>query len=210
MTAARSGGIESRALRTGMMAQARMADPSWLATAQEVRAMDPLLLVLRLVHVVAGVLWVGGAVFVFRHVEPTAKELGPRAEPFMTRLVEIQRIGIYFMILSGLTVVAGTWLFWIDSAGDPIGWITRDATGMAFGIGGLAAWIAFILGVVAVKPAVDEISAAGAAMRDAGGPPGPELVTRMEAAQARMATLGQVDFVLLAIAVVTMAIARYL
>ena len=172
--------------------------------------MDPLLIILRLVHVVAGVLWVGGAVFVFRHIEPTAKALGPQAGPFMTRLVETQKIGTYFMIVSGLTVLAGTWLFWINSAGDPMGWITRDATGMAFGIGGLAAWIAFILGAVAVKPAVEEMSAAGAAMRDAGGPPGPELVARMEAAQARMATLGQIDFVLLAIAVVTMATARYL
>ena len=171
--------------------------------------MDPLLIILRLVHIVAGVLWVGGAVFVFRHVEPTAKALGPQAGPFMTRLVETQKIGTYFMIVSGLTVLAGTWLFWIDSAGDPMGWITRDGTGMTFAIGGLAAWIAFILGAVAVKPAVEEISAAGAAMRDAGGPPGPELVARMEAAQARMATLGKIDFTLLAIAVVTMAIARY-
>lgn len=172
--------------------------------------MDPLFIVLRLVHVVAGVLWVGGAVFVFRHVEPTAKELGPRAEPFMTSLFETRKIAIYFTILSALTVLAGTWLFWIDSAGDPIGWITRDATGMAFGIGGLAAWVAFILGLVAVKPAAEELGAAGAAMRDAGGPPGPELVARMEAAQGRMSTLGKVDFVLLGIAVVMMAIARYL
>ena len=172
--------------------------------------MDPLFIVLRLVHVIAGVLWVGGAIFVFRHVEPTAKALGPQAGPFMTRLVETQKIGTYFMIVSGLTVLAGTWLFWIDSAGDPMGWIARDGTGMAFGIGGLAAWIAFILGGVAVKPAVEELSAAGAAMRDAGGPPGPELVSRMEAAQARVGTLGLIDFILLAIAVVAMAIARYL
>lgn len=172
--------------------------------------MDPLFIVLRLVHVIAGVLWVGGAIFVFRNIEPTAKELGPRAEPFMTGLVETRKIGTYFAIVSGLTVVAGTWLFWIDSAGDPMGWITRDATGMAFGLGGLAAWTAFIIGLVGVKPAVEEISAAGAAMRDAGGPPGPEMVARMEAAQARMAMLSKVDFVLLAIAVVAMAIARYL
>lgn len=128
----------------------------------------------------------------------------------MTGLVETRKIGIYFAIISGLTVLAGTILFWINSAGDPIRWITGDATGLAFGIGGLAAWIAFILGLVAVKPAVEELGVLGVAMRDAGGPPPAELVARMGAVQARVSRLGQIDLVLLVIAIVMMAIARYL
>jgi len=44
----------------------------------------------------------------------------------------------YFITASALTVLAGTALFWIDSGGDPIGWITRDGTGLALGIGGAA------------------------------------------------------------------------
>lgn len=171
--------------------------------------MDITMVVLRLIHIIAGVLWVGGAIFVFRFVEPTAKELGPRAEPFMTGLVETRKMGLYFMIVSGLTVLAGTILFWIDSNGDPLAWITRDGTGLSFGIGGLAAWIAFIIGVVAVKPAVERLGALGAAMRDAQGPPSADEVARFEATQARVKTLGQIDLVLLGIAVVTMAIARY-
>lgn len=172
--------------------------------------MDIVVIILRLVHIIAGVMWVGGAIFVFRFIEPTAKELGPKAEPFMTGLVETRKIGLYFAIISGLTVLAGTLLFWINSAGDPIRWITGDATGLAFGIGGLAAWIAFILGLVAVKPAVEDLGTIGAAMRDAGGPPPAELVARMGAAQARVTRLGQIDLVLLVIAIVTMATARYL
>ena len=172
--------------------------------------MDVVVIVLRLVHIIAGITWVGAAIFVFRFIEPTAKELGPKAEPFMTGLVETRKMAAFFMIASGLTVLAGTALFWINSGGDPIGWITRDTTGLAFGLGGLSAWIAFIIGGVAIKPAVEEMAAAGAAAREAGGPPTAEVMARIEAAQSRLATLGKIDIVLIVFASVAMAVARYL
>ncbi|MBA2314012.1 MAG: hypothetical protein H0V87_01385 [Chloroflexi bacterium] len=170
--------------------------------------MDLVLIVLRLIHIVSGVLWVGGAFLVFRFVEPAIKDLGPQGEPFMSRVGP--RLPPYFITVSGLTVLAGTALFWIDSGGDPIGWITRDATGLAFGIGGIAAWIAFLLGPIAFKPIFEEMEAAAAAMKSAGGPPTQEMVARMEAVQERLARVNVVDLVMLGIAVVTMAIARYL
>ncbi len=43
-----------------------------------------------------------------------------------------------------------------------------------------------------------------------GGPPTHEMVARMEAVQERLARVNVVDLVMLGIAVVTMAIARYL
>jgi len=46
-------------------------------------------------------------------------------------------------------------------------------------------------------------------MKSASGPPTPELGARMETAQARLARLGKIDLVLLAVAIVTMAIAGY-
>lgn len=172
--------------------------------------MDPLFLILRLLHIGGGVLWVGAAVFVTRYIEPTATTLGPAAGPFMDELTNTRKMSRYFMVTAAVTVVAGTWLFLLDSGGDPIGWITRDATGMAFGLGGVAAWAAFILGFVAIKPAVERMAALGAQMRDAGGPPSADLVGQMQAAQARVHTLGQVDLVLLGVSVAAMAVARYL
>lgn len=172
--------------------------------------MDPLFLILRLLHIGGGVLWVGATFFVIRYIEPTAKDLGPAAGPFMNGLTNTRKMSRYFMLTGGLTVIAGTWLFLIDAAGDPIGWITRDTTGMAFGLGGIAAWAAFIMGFVAIKPAIERMGAIGAQMRDAGGPPSAELVGQMEATQARVHTLGQIDLVLLGISVAAMAVARYL
>lgn len=172
--------------------------------------MDPVVIILRLVHVVAGILWVGGAFFTFRFVEPTVAELGPRAEEFLNQIMVKRKAPIYFTILSGLTVLAGTALFWIDSAGDPIGWITRDATGLSFGVGGLAAWAAFITGPLVLKPAFERLGELGAQAKAAGGPPSAELMAEIGAVQARLKVIGQIDIVLLSIAIVTMAVARYL
>ena len=172
--------------------------------------MDPVVIGLRLVHVVSGILWVGGAFFTFRFLEPTAHELGPRAEEFMGQVMGKRKAPIYFTILAGLTVLAGTALFWIDSAGDPIGWITRDTTGLLFGLGGVTAWTAFILGLVVIKPAFDRLGALAAQAKAAGGPPTAELMAEIGAVQARLKTIGQVDIALLSITIVTMAVARYL
>lgn len=171
--------------------------------------MDPLFLILRLLHIGGGVLWVGATVFVTLYVEPTAKDLGPAAGPFMNGLTNTRKMSRFFMITGGSAVLAGTWLYLIDAGGDPIGFM-RDATGMAFGLGGLAAWAAFILGFLAIKPAIERMGAIGAQMRDAGGPPSAELIGQMQAAQARVHMLGRIDLVLLGIAVVAMAVARYL
>lgn len=171
--------------------------------------MDPMLLLLRVVHIVAGILWVGGSAFLFLFVERAAKGLGPQAEPFMTRLVTVQKMPIYFMVTGGLSILAGLALFWRDSAGDRVGWIARDGTGLTFGIGGLAALIAFGVGLFGIRPTVEEMGKAGAAMKSAGGPPTPEMVGRMHAAQERLERFSQISFVLLVVTIVTMAIARY-
>ena len=172
--------------------------------------MDLFVIVLRLVHVVGGVLWVGGAVFLDLFVARAAKQLGPQAEPMMNRIVVVQKMPIYFTVLAGLTILAGLILFWRDSAGDPVGWITRDATGLTFGIGGLAAILAFGVGLFGIKPTMQEIGAAGAAMKSVDGPPSQEMIGRMNAAQERLGRLNHISLGLLGIAVATMAIARYL
>ena len=172
--------------------------------------MELLIILLRVAHILGGVLWVGASIFLFRFIEPTARELGPQAGPFMRGLTETRNMVAYIATAAGLTVVAGTILFLIDAGGDPVGWMAADATGLAFGIGGLAAWAAFVIGFAGLRPAIAEIGAAGAAMQAAGGPPTAEMMGRMHAAQERAHRLSLINAVLLVVAVVTMAIARYL
>lgn len=167
--------------------------------------MDVLTIGLRLVHIVSGVLWVGGAALFFLYIEPTVNKLGPDAEKFVDEMVNRRKVPVYFMAISTLTVFAGVLLYWRNFNG-----IDSSPFGLALGLGGLAAIVAWLAGNLLIPRALGNVSAIAAEMKAAGGPPSSDLMTRMHAAQERLRLIGAVDLGLLAFAVVAMASARYL
>lgn len=56
-----------------------------------------------------------------------------------------RRMGIFFLVVSALTVLSGAALYWRASNGLDAAWI-GSAPGLAFTIGGIAALAAFIGG----------------------------------------------------------------
>ena len=127
----------------------------------------------------------------------------------MERMIVKRRLPIYFLVLSGLTVLGGLILYWIDSNGLQTTWIGTPF-GLALTLGGIAGLIAFVGGNLLIKPNIDKLGEIGAAMKAAGGPPSEALMQQMHDVQARLRTIGLVDTVLLAVAVIAMASARYL
>lgn len=167
--------------------------------------MDLLAIGLRIIHIVAGVFWVGGAALFFLYLEPTINKLGPDAEKFVDEMVNRRKVPIYFMTISTLTVAAGVILYWRDYGG-----IDTSATGLAFGLGGLAALVAWLGGNLLIPRTLGQLTAIAAEIRTAGGPPSGELAARMHATQERLRLIGMIDLVLLVFAVAAMASARYL
>ncbi|HVL52992.1 MAG TPA: hypothetical protein VM344_01875 [Vitreimonas sp.] len=167
--------------------------------------MDVEVIALRIVHILSGVLWVGGAALFFLYVEPTINKLGPDAEKFVDEMVNRRKIPVYFMVISTLTVIAGVILYWRQFAG-----VDTSPYGLALGLGGLAAIIAWLGGNVLIPRALRTLTTVAGEMNTAGGPPSAELVARLQAAQERLRLIGMVDLVLLVFAVVAMASARYL
>ena len=111
-------------------------------------------------------------------------------------------------IVTTLTVVSGAWLYWQDSGGFQLTWLTSGA-GLGFGIGALAALVSYIMGVAVIGPTGKRVSAFGEAMQSAGGPPSAEQLVEMDKAQHTMSSVLRFDFVLLTIALLAMATARY-
>jgi len=171
--------------------------------------LDVVLVILRLFHVVDGILWAGGAIFLTWFVEPVAMALGPKAGPFMGALND-RKIGVYFSIVASLAVLVGTILYWKDANGDVVGFFTGSAFGFALGVGGIAAWIAWIIGFTRVRVLTAQLGEAGAKLAAAEGPPAPELIARLQGVQHDLHQVGLLDFWLIAIAVVLMSTARYL
>ena len=162
------------------------------------------MLLFRLLHVFAGVLWVGGVVLIALFVQPTVRAIGPAGGQFMGHLLTQTRIAGYFPAVAGLNVLAGLFLFWRNvSAGG--GW-AGSRSGMTYSIGALAAIIAFLVGGVLIGKSMGEIAKI---LRASGGPPQGEAATQLAAYQARIQRGTKIVLPLLIIAVIAMAIGRY-
>jgi ribose/xylose/arabinose/galactoside ABC-type transport system permease subunit len=126
----------------------------------------------------------------------------------MGHMVERRKLPEVITSLSGLTVLGGVVLYLKASSGLDTDWLS-SGPGIGFTIGGIAAIVAFVLGLVAIKPTVERMSALGAEIEGGGGPPRPEQVAAMQRLGARFKMLGRTDLVLILTAAATMATARY-
>jgi uncharacterized membrane protein len=168
---------------------------------------DVLQIVLRVVHIGAGILWVGSATFVLLFVEPTVHALGPQGGQFMSHMTAARKMPAIFAGSAILTIVAGIWLYWRDTNGFDLDIVTT-APGIGFGVGGVAAILAFVIGLFVVRPRVERMGELGGAM--AAGSPTSEQVQEMGTLQASLRSISIFNEVLLVVAVVAMASARFL
>jgi hypothetical protein len=171
--------------------------------------MDTYMVVLRIVHILAGVFWVGAAFTTILFLQPTAREVGPAAGPFMAHLAGKKRLVDWVLRAAGLTVLAGLLIYWRVTGGLEWDRIT-SAYGISLTIGALAAIAAFSLGLSVVRPSIMATLAIGAEVAASGGPPTPEQGAQLQALQKRGHAVGQIIVPLLVIAVSGMAAARYL
>jgi hypothetical protein len=171
---------------------------------------DLLMIVLRVLHIGAGVLWVGTAAAFFLFVQPTLAALGQNAgQAFMTHVTRERRLTQVMIVATVTTVGAGAILYYIRWQQFGALWF-QSGFGIGMTIGAVAALIAFAMGPTMIGRTIDRISGLGAEIGAAGGPPSAAQAQEMERLGRRMKTLLTVDFALLAVAVVFMAIARYL
>jgi hypothetical protein len=163
--------------------------------------------VLRLVHIISGVFWVGSVMFTTLLLGPTLRALGPGAGPVMNQLVKVRKLPMVMMTSALLTMGAGVWLFMMDASASQ-GAFMRSNSGRTFGIGAVFAILAFALGMAVNMPASKRIAALGSAAAARGGPPNPEEQAELQRLQGRMSTASQIVTLLLVLATGAMAIAQ--
>ena len=169
------------------------------------------MLVFRIVHILAGVVWVGSVFLLVVYVQPSAAAIGPAGAPFMNQLLGERRLVDGIIAMALITVIGGLFLYWHDwhlfmTFGDWIG----STFGKAFTVGALAALAALAIGVFGTRPNVARLLALGRQVAESGGPPTPEVATEMAATQGRLKTFARVSLGLLLVATLAMATARYL
>jgi uncharacterized membrane protein len=166
-------------------------------------------LLLRLIHILAGVFWVGALFIMAGFLVPTVRETGEAGGRFMQHLMLRRRLPVFLGIATLLTVLSGFTMYGRLVAATNGAWAdTRP--GMAYGIGGLAAVLAAVLGMVISGSAGRRMTAIGQSVAQSGRPPSAEQQAEIERLRGRMSVGTRTAAGLLVVATGAMAIARYL
>jgi uncharacterized membrane protein len=157
--------------------------------------MNWLMIVLRLVHIGGGAMWVGMMVFMTFYLTPALAEAGPQETGKLMAALQKRRIMIVMPIIALLTIVSGLWMMSRLYAGPSD--FAASRTGMALNVGAVSAILAFLIGIVFMRPL----------MMKAMATTDPAEKQRL---QARGNSLGRWVARLLMLALAAMAVARYL
>lgn len=166
------------------------------------------MLLMRLLHIGLGVFWVGTVVFSSIFLFPSIAEAGPDGAKVGAALMRRGFMKV-MPIVAGVTILAGLYLYWRDSGGFQPSFM-HSGMGMTLGLGAAAAIAAFVVGLVVMRPAMMK---AGALAQSAAQAAPAERQAQLAAAQAmrqRGVRAGNVVAVLVTLAVIAMALARYI
>jgi hypothetical protein len=168
-------------------------------------------IILRLFHIFGAVIWAGIGFFSYLSLDPLVKKLGPEGKRLQGILFGQSNLMMIFPLAGASTILSGILLYIKDSAmfaGNGLAWV-GTGQGIVFGIGGLAGIGAMVMGARVLRPLVEQAQKIGAEIQAAGGKPTPEQAQTMASIEERMERINRIDFILLVVAVITMATARY-
>jgi hypothetical protein len=170
--------------------------------------MTTVMIILRLVHITLGVFWAGTIFFFVTFLEPSMREAGPDGARVMQGLQKRHYLN-FMPLIAGLTILSGIVLYWRVSAGFASAWIT-SRIGLGLTVGAVASLVAFAVGVFGMRRAALRAASKSAALQGSEGAARDALMAEIQALRGRARTSARWVAVLLAIAVATMAVARYL
>lgn len=170
--------------------------------------MNYYMIVLRLTHILSAVVWVGGVFTLAAFIDPAIRATAPAGEQVMQHMVTKGRLATVLAAAAGLTVLAGGLMYWRDSGGLQLIWISTR-TGLAFTLGAIFGILGLIVGVALTRPIGVRLATLGAQVQASGKLPTPEQVAELTALSARLSTLTRWTVVIVFAALSFMATARY-
>ena len=165
------------------------------------------MILLRILHVGLGVFW-AGTIFFFASYLDSAIRAGLPASAVVPQYLMQRKFMIVLPITALVTILSGLAMYWRDSGGMASEW-TRSHQGLTLGIGGLAGIIAFIIGVGVLRSAQMRMMALGSQMQTAEGAEKERMGGEVAALRARATGALRAVAAFLGIAVLSMAVARY-
>jgi len=167
------------------------------------------LLLLRFIHVVGAIVWVGGGVYAAFFLVP-ALLARPQLIPQVMDGLQRRKTFVILPTIGLLVILTGVRLLWIDSAGFDDSFLSTGA-GRTFSVGGSAGILAFLVQVLIQRPAGLKLGRVATALA---GSPSPEERQRLSAEADRLRKRNGWSMMLTVglglLAATAMSIARYM
>lgn len=166
------------------------------------------LLLLRLVHVLAGIFWLGAGLLTTIFLAPVLSAAGPAGGAIMQRLR--QRGLMDWMLGAALvTLLSGVRLLWISSAGFSGAYLS-SGMGRAFAWAGASALVAFAIAMLVGRPAQARAGQLAVGLSAAADADRPRLEREIASLRRRGALGSTIATALLTLSAAGMSVARYL
>lgn len=165
------------------------------------------LILLRLIHVLGGIFWVGSGLFTAFFLAPALKAAGPAAAGVVMANLQKRKLYSALPLAAVLTMLSGIRLMMIVSAGDAH-WFTHRS-GHTYAISGAFGILAFVLSMIVARPAAVKMGKLSQAASSDGATK-EALAAEMNALQRRMTMSTMAAVVLLILAAAGMSVARYM
>ena len=163
-----------------------------------------LIWLLRIIHIVAGVIWVGGTLTMTFFIGPTIGATGEAGQKFVGHLMNNLKFSNRMSAAAGSTILAGLILYGLDARAGAAWQRSGFAIGLNIGAG--FAIIGFIFGIL-IGRTTNAMAQLGAQFQ---GKPTNEQMTQMQTIRKQQALYSNISAAALILAVVFMATARYL
>jgi len=165
------------------------------------------LLILRLVHILGGIFWVGSGLFNAFFLLPVLRESGPAAANVMMGL-QRRKMLVWIPVAAILTMLAGLRLMMIASNNFSRAYFATPS-GKGYAVAGIMAIVAFLVGMIVARPGaakmseLSSIAVSDEINRD-------RIKAEIAALQKRVAMSSTTSTLLLILSAIGMAVARYL
>jgi len=166
------------------------------------------LLVLRLVHILCGIFWVGSGLFTGLFLFPALATPGIQPGPVVNALRE-RGLMTALPITALLTIGSGLRLMALTSAGFSSAWFATS-TGRAYAAAGAASVVAFLISLLIARPAAVKAAQLGGSLANAPENQRATLGAQLASLRRRNAVSSAIVLALLIFAAAGMSVARYL
>ena len=170
--------------------------------------MNFLMIDLRILHIIAGVFWVGAALMLTFFISPTVGATKDAGQGFMRHFMGQTKFNLVMWTSALTAVIAGFILYWIDSEGFTSAWM-KAGPGIGFGVAAGFALLGLIVGIFQNRNS-NATAQLGGQIQSQGTPPSPEQTARLQSLGKALAVGGMLNAIFLILATIGMSIARYL